>query len=50
MQVPPFGSFPFPPMPALSPTLLTPVVALISTINSGIQQVFDKLAIPCPLE
>lgn len=50
IQVPPFGSFPFPAMPALSPTLLAPVVTLINTINSGIQQVYDHLAIPCPTE
>jgi len=37
-------------MPALSAELLLPIIELISTINSVLQEVFDLVAIPCPLE
>jgi hypothetical protein len=50
ITVPPWGSFPFPPIPGFTPALLGPVVTLISTINAEIQAVFDAVAIPCPTE
>ena len=50
IQVPPWGSFPFPDPPVLPLGAIAGLGTMLAGIEAAIDAVFDAVAIPCPTE